>query len=57
MPDNEEILESGGFSSDQIHALLQVFALHPHTHDMDDVIGLEDALSDIESEEDDDDED
>ena len=58
MPDHEDILENGGFSSDQIHALLQVFAVHPHTHDIDEVIGLEDQLAELESEiEEDDDED
>lgn len=59
--DIEDILKRGGFSTDQVEALMECFSTKPHTHDMDDVIGLEEQLADIESEidnrEDDDEED
>ena len=45
-------LERAGFTSDQIQALLDNFALHPHTHDIDDIIGLDQELSELEEEED-----
>ena len=50
---NDEIsrsLEDAGFTEDQISGLMQSFALHPHTHSIEDVIGLDSELQNIEDE-------
>ena len=48
-------LEAAGFSEDQAEALLRLFTVHHHTHSIDEVIGLEDQLSELEDEADEDD--
>ena len=45
--DHHDELERAGFSSDQIEALLNTFALHPHQHDMEDIIGLDQELAEF----------
>jgi hypothetical protein len=52
MPEDEreEHLAAAGFSDEQIDALIEIFALHGHSHAMSDVIGLDEELSDIEAE-------
>lgn len=42
-----ETLEEAGFSEAQVEALLAVFAIHPHTHSIDEIIGLEEQLDEI----------
>lgn len=42
-----ESLEEAGFSEAQIEALLHVFAIHPHTHNIDEIIGLEEHLEEL----------
>lgn len=42
-----ETLEHAGFSESQIEALMAVFAVHPHTHSIDEIIGLEEQLEEI----------
>jgi hypothetical protein len=44
----EEALEGAGFTAEQIGALLEIFARHPHEHEMDDIIGLEQELAELE---------
>ena len=53
-----DILEQAGFSEGQVEALTQEFAIHPHTHSIDEIIGLEEQLEEIgeEDEESDDEE-
>lgn len=48
-----EILEQAGFSEGQVEALTQVFALSPHDHTIDQIIGLQEELEQIAEEEDD----
>jgi hypothetical protein len=45
--DKRYCLEQAGFTDDQIDALYEVFATHPHSHDMGDIIGLEDELEEL----------
>lgn len=47
-----ETLEQAGFSEAQTEALMAVFAVHPHTHSIDEIIGLEEQLEEIGEEED-----
>ena len=50
MPTQEEALEEllgCGFSDEQAECLLRIFALHPHTHDIEDVVGLDEELDEI----------
>lgn len=49
-----ETLEQAGFSEGQVEALMQIFALHPHNHTIDQIIGLQEELEQIAEEEDDD---
>lgn len=35
-----------GFTPDQARFLDECLAKHPHTHDVDDIVGLEEALDD-----------
>ena len=54
-------LEQAGFTEAQIEALVEAFTLHHHSHSLDEVIGLEDRLAELdeiseECESDDDDE-
>lgn len=48
-----ETLEHAGFSESQIEALTAVFAIHPHTHSIHEIIGLEEQLEEIAEEEED----
>lgn len=49
--DIREQLRNGGFTSNQSDTLIEVFAQIGHTHDIDDVVGLEEALTDEEEDE------
>lgn len=40
-------LEEAGFSDTQIQALTHVFALAGHSHEIDDIIGLEEQLEEF----------
>lgn len=54
---NEELIDelvAGGFSQKQAETLVDKFALYPHTHDMDEIAGLGEALDELEGDEDDD---
>jgi hypothetical protein len=52
MPEDERYcLEQAGFTDDQIDALTQVFAARHHSHEIDEIVGLEDELSELEPEE------
>ena len=45
-----ETLEDAGFTEAQVHALLEAFTLHHHTHSIDEVLGLEEQLEEIDDE-------
>lgn len=45
-----EILEDAGFTEEQIAALERVFAQRGHSHEIDDINGLEDELACLEDE-------
>lgn len=54
----DDFMELGleaGFSKEQLEFLEEHLAKYPHTHDIDDVVGLQEALEDISEEEEDDD--
>lgn len=45
--EDEEELERAGFTGEQVACLLNVFATHGHTHEIEDVIGLDEELDEI----------
>lgn len=55
--DERQRLEQAGFSDEQIEALMDAFTVHHHHHDMDEVDGLEEELSELGLGEDSDDDD
>jgi hypothetical protein len=45
---DRERLRRGGFSPDEIDALLEVFSIQGHSHAIEDVIGLDEELEELE---------
>lgn len=51
---NDEFIESGlesGFTESQLEFMWVFLAKYPHTHSMDEIDGLEEALEEVEEEE------
>ena len=47
MNDLEESLYESGFSESQVEVLLEIFALKGHSHEIEDITGLDEELESL----------